>query len=306
MSTAKMKVVVTGGSGRVGSWVVRQLIERGHEVVNLDRIPAREPLCPYVYIDLADRAQIFHALRGCDAVAHLAEIANAGVPLPRDQVFANNTRIGSQVMQTAVEVGIRRIIYTSTCQVYGCWDHPTVPPERLPFDETHPLRPQNVYALSKVANESYARLLSEHHAGVSVSIFRMPYVMGEWDISPEGLRHRMETPRQHAEGMGTYVHGRDVGEAYALALEKAIVGCTAYHLTAADITGCTPLRELVAGGEGFPALPGNWPDFAAPTLLDRARTLLGWSPKFSLREEFRRQMGREPEADPSLARGRRR
>ena len=70
-------------------------------------------------------------------------------PTPRD-VWADNTRAGSVVLQTAADLKLPRVIYTSTCQVYGMWEgaSPAVP-QRLPFDETHPLAPGNAYAMWK-------------------------------------------------------------------------------------------------------------------------------------------------------------
>src|SRR6185436_4961681 len=104
-----------------------------------------------------------------------AEIPNVGGSISPEDVFSHNTQAGSVVLQTAADLKLKRMIYTSTAQVYGCWGYGLVPPVRLPFDETHPLRPQNAYSLGKAAKEWYAQMVSKQ-SGLSIAIFRFPWV----------------------------------------------------------------------------------------------------------------------------------
>ena len=282
-----MTVAVTGGSGKIGQEVIRQLLARGHRAINIDTRQAEEPLVRFVYADTGRREQVQPVLEQVDAVCHLGEIpgpdAARGTPL--ELVFANNTRAAAVVLQTAADLKLKRMIYTSSCQAYGMWHYPAVAPQRLPFDETHPLCPQNPYALSKYANERYARFVAERF-GLSVAIFRFPWVVAHWT---ERQTHvRMTRPEIPLEGMGTYLHVSDAARAYVLALENPRPGCEAYHFSAADVLTGIPLRDRLAKEfPDYPALPNDWPDYASPMLTDKAREHFGWEAKWSAREESR-------------------
>src|SRR5207248_8889123 len=114
---------------------------------------------------------------------HLGEIPSINGAMSSEEVYFRNTRAGSVVMQTAAELKLRRVIYTSSCQVYGMWAEGRAIPQRMPFDETQPLAPQNAYALGKAANEGYARIVAERY-GSSIAVIRLPWVTGE-AFSPE-------------------------------------------------------------------------------------------------------------------------
>jgi len=295
----KLRVVVTGGSGNIGSKVIQQLVERGHEVVNIDQRQARKPVpgVRFVYADLRERHQFQPAFEGMDAVCHLGEIPQALTSMSPSDLFATNTRIGSSVLQTAADLGIGRVVYTSTCQVYGHWgdnfDRLTL--TRFPMDETEPLRPQNQYALSKVANESYAQFVSVE-TKLAVSIFRFPAVMQFEHLEPRWVRW-MERDRGPAEGFSTYLHVKDAARAYVMAVESQTLpaGCEAYHFTASDVMSRMPIRERFAlYNPGVPPLPQDWPDFKSIVSCEKARRHLGWEPTYSIQQEFFNKVGEKP------------
>lgn len=277
-----MRVAVTGGSGRIGSTVIKLLAERGHQVINIDLRQAKEPIARYVFADLTRRELVQPVLEQVDAVCHLGEIPNSSWPESHDTIYARNTAAGAVVLQSAADLKLKRAIYTSSCQVYGCWDVGSVAPDRLPFDETHPLRPHNVYALGKSANEGFARLMTQDH-GLSVAIFRFPAV---W--SQDTIRLRGKFLRRHdhpLDGLGTYVGVDDLARAYVLALENPRPGCEAYHFSAGDVHTELPLRErLEKDHPDYPPLPPDWPDYKSPLICDKARDHFGWEPKWSVRD----------------------
>jgi nucleoside-diphosphate-sugar epimerase len=288
MEGRSLRVAVTGGSGRIGSVVIAQLLERGHQVINLDRRQAEQPRARFVYVDLRNRGALQPVLEQVDVVCHLGEIPTAHGPFSPEEIYAHNTAVGSTVLQTAADLGLKRVIYTSTCQVYGAWGHgPQVkPPRSLPMDETLPVNPQNVYALSKVANETYARLLAEQK-GLSVAAFRFPWVVTE--MPNERWYRMLDNASGPLEGMGTYVHVNDAAKAFALAVENLRPGFEAYHFTADDVWTPVPLRaRLLATQPDFPALPVDWPDYKSPVICDKAKAHFGWQPTFGIREGFER------------------
>lgn len=286
-----MRIAVTGGSGRIGRAVIGELVSRGHDVLNLDRCAPKETTARWVYIDLRYREQVQPVFEKVDAVIHLGEIPTYRAPMPTNEIYTHNTGAGAVVMQTAADLKMKRFIYTSTCQVYGCWDEPRIGPVQLPLDETHPLRPQNIYALSKVANEGYARWVSKAK-DLSVAIFRLPWVMsGELH---NHMFHWIENQKGPADGFQTYIRDIDVAKAYALAIENPRPGCEAYHLAAVDVASVVPIRKrLMEHNPEYPALPEDWPAFKSPVVTEKMREHFGWEPSWSVREEYKKRFGKE-------------
>ncbi len=285
-----MKIAVTGGAGRIGSAVSERLLGKGHQVLVLDKKAPRFTGAKHVYLDLRDRQILQPVLEGCDAVIHLGELPNAGAGESPLDVFTRNTATGSMVMQTCADLRIPRLIYSSTCQVYGLWGNRREPNrslrfEKVPMDETQSLQPQNEYGLSKVANEGFAKLLADR-GDLSVAVFRLP-----WTAQGRHLQYWIEwyrnspnvKPDDHYDGFWTFVHVEDVATAFELALEKPRPGFEAYHLFANDIAGTQPLRERlpVVGFDQMLQLPADWPDLAAPVTCAKALDHFGWKPQHS-------------------------
>ena len=284
-----MRIAVTGGSGRVGSFVVRELILRGHDVINIDRRPLDLAGARFVYADLGHREQVQPIFEQVDAVCHLGEIPSVHVAMSADAVFSHNMRVASVVMQTAADLKIGRVIYTSSCQAYGMWDGPVAKPLRLPFDETHPLAPHNAYALGKAAGEMYAKLMANRH-GLSVAAFRLPWVENR-EYSDSIVESMRVMPKQ-TDGFATYCHAADVARAFALAIERPRGGFEAYHFSAAEIFSLQPLAaRLKAHHPDYPPLSNDWPAFRSPLLTQKARDHFGWEPKWNLLDFYRERHG---------------
>ena len=285
-----LRIAVTGGSGRIGCEVIKALLARGHSVINVDRRQADNPLARFAYAQLGQREQVQPILEQVDAVCHLGEITHANVGLSPEQVLAENVRIGSTVLQTAADLKLSRVIYTSTCQVYGLWESRAgIVPMCLPFDETHPIRPHNVYALSKATNESFARLVASQH-GVSTAIFRFPWVP-HWDYSQQWADALREKPTS-TDGLATYVHVTDVARAYVLALENPRSGCEVYQFSAAEIWSIYPLADRLRDHHpDYPPLPRDWPALRSPLITQKAREHFGWEPAWNVLDFYRRQYG---------------
>jgi nucleoside-diphosphate-sugar epimerase len=287
-----MRIAVTGGSGRIGTFVVRELLERGHEVINIDRRQAAEPRARFAYAELGRREQVQPLLETVDAVCHLGEIPSMNAGLSPEEIYFRNTRAGSVILQTAAELKLRRVIYTSSCQVYGMWAGGRAMPLRIPFDETQPLAPPNPYALGKVANEGVARIVAEQY-GLSVAVFLFPWVTG--DAFNEEWAERIKRRTGRADGFGTYLHATDAALAYALAIESPRGGFEAYHFSAAEVMSFEPLAtQLATHWPDAPPLPVEWPRFKSPMLTAKAREHFGWEPAWNFLHHFRSHYGREP------------
>ncbi|MBC7784196.1 MAG: NAD(P)-dependent oxidoreductase [Burkholderiales bacterium] len=286
MKLPVMKVAVTGGSGNIGSGVVKALKEAGHDLLSLDIRPPDTEDVPFRVMDLRDRDSLRAALEGCDAVFHLGEIPNVGCDNSQ-HVYSHNTHVGSLVMETAADAGARKIVYTSSCQVYGCWGADTgqlLPPVYLPLDEDHPLRAHSAYSLSKVANETYARLLSARR-GVSVAAFRFPFVYTP-QIEQHMIDHTLREPPRDLgrDGFGSIIHVGDAAAAYISILTWEWSGFEAFHFVEPTVVSRRPVREVLLERFGHTPLPADWPADASPVSTEKARRVLGWSPKHDFAE----------------------
>ncbi len=112
------QIVVTGGSGKAGRAVVHDLVEHGHEVVNVDVVPSSIQEAPFLRADLTDLGETIEALRGADAVVHLAAI-----PAPRirtvERTFEINILSTYNVFSAAAQLGLRRVVWASSETVLG-------------------------------------------------------------------------------------------------------------------------------------------------------------------------------------------
>jgi UDP-glucose 4-epimerase len=169
-----MKVLVTGGAGFVGSHVVDSVIEAGHEPRIFDLIPSpwHHPDEFDTFIgDLTDPQAVAHAARGCDAIAHLAAIADVG-QVAADPLYAERVNSGgtANVLEAARLEGVGRVIYASTIWVYdGC--------ECDVVDEDTKLElPRHPYTAQKLAGEMYCTSYQElYDVDYTILRFGIPY-----------------------------------------------------------------------------------------------------------------------------------
>jgi nucleoside-diphosphate-sugar epimerase len=276
-----MKVAVTGGSGKAGRAVVRDLLEHGHEVLNIDLVPSPDPIAPYLPADLTDFGQALEALSGgavlpgIRAVVHLAAIPAPDKGTP-DQVFRTNILSTSTVFSSAVRLGFERVVWASSETTLGLpFDEP---PEFAPVDETHTLRPESSYALSKVLGEEMAR---QYHrwSGIPFVGLRLSNVMERHDYAHfEGWQ---DDPAVRKWNLWGYVDESHVGQSARLGLEADVRGAQAYVIAAGDTVMRRPSRELMA--EVFPGVEvrGDLPERGTLLGIDKARRELGYDPSFS-------------------------
>lgn len=281
-----MKIVVTGGSGKAGRAVVRDLVEHGHEVLNVDLVPSPDPVAPFLPADLTDIGQAIEALShpellpGAEAVVHLAAIPapDRGTP---DVVFRTNVASTYTVFCAAARLGLRRIVWASSETTLGLpFD---MPPDYAPVDEEHPLRPESSYALSKVLGEEMARQFNRW-TGVPIVGLRFSNVMERADY--EQFPSYWDDPTLRRWNLWSYVDESHVAQSCRLALEADVRGAEAFIIAAADTVMRRPSRELMA--EVFPDVPvrEDLPEHGTLLGIEKARRMLGYSPEFSWRELF--------------------
>jgi UDP-glucose 4-epimerase len=147
-----VKVLVTGGAGYIGSHAVRELRDAGHDVAVLDDLSRGHrgsvpPEVPLVRGDLGDAGSLSRALDGVDAVLHFAGLLSVADSVA-DPVSYYRTNVvkGVALLEAMHAAGVRKLVFSSTCAVYGM-------PVRVPMDEEHPREPINPYGATKLAFE---------------------------------------------------------------------------------------------------------------------------------------------------------
>jgi nucleoside-diphosphate-sugar epimerase len=148
-----MRIVVTGGSGKLGRATVAELVAHGHEVWNVDLVPALDSGARFTRVDLTDMGQVYELFRGIDegwdrvdGLVHLAAVPGPA-QVPNAALFANNIRGSYNVFAASRHAGIRNIVWASSETVLGLpFD---TPPPYIPLDEEYAVRPETAYSLAK-------------------------------------------------------------------------------------------------------------------------------------------------------------
>src|SRR3954449_5734550 len=247
-----MKIVVTGGSGKAGRAVVRDLLGHGHEVLNVDLVPSREDVAPFLPADLTDYGQALEALSGAEvlpgieAVVHLAAIPAPDKATP-DVVFRTNITSTHTVFAAAWRLGLRRVVWASSETTLGLpFDRP---PDYAPVDEAHEY-PESSYALSKLLGEEMARQF-HRWSGIPFVGLRFSNVMVREDY--EQFPSFWDDPHVRKWNLWGYVDESHVAQSVRLGLEADIGGAEAFIIAAADTVMKRPSRELMS--EVFPGVP---------------------------------------------------
>jgi nucleoside-diphosphate-sugar epimerase len=275
------KIVVTGGSGKAGRAVVRELLERGYEVLNVDVVLSREALAPFLKIDLTDLGQTFEALHGAEGVVHLAAIPAPGLQ-SAEVTFRVNMASTYNIFSAATTLGLSRVVWASSETTLGLpFDREQ--PAYAPIDEAHPLYPESSYALSKLLGEEMARQFNRW-SGLPFVGLRFSNIMEPEDY--QRFPSFWDDARKRKWNLWGYVDARDVAQSCRLGLEADIQGAEAFIIAAADTVMNRPNRELMA--EVFPSVPLREGAEEYQTLLaiDKARKLLGYAPNYSWRDHL--------------------
>lgn len=267
-----MRIVVTGGSGKGGAWVVRDLREHGHDVLNVDIRHDGSPFGQCLVTDLTDLGQAQDALAGADAVVHFAAIP-APELRPEGETFRINALSTYNVFAAAVAHRMRRVVWASSETVLGLpFD---IPPAFAPIDETIEPRPESSYALSKLVGETMATQFARR-GGIGFLGLRISNIMEPPDYAL--FPSYWDDPLLRKWNLWGYVDARDVATAARLGLEADIAGAEICIVAAADTVMTRSSAELMA--EVFPTVPLRRPVEGRETLLaiDHARKILGYEP----------------------------
>jgi UDP-glucose 4-epimerase len=300
-----MKIFVVGGAGYIGSVCAQLLLDQGHEVAIFDNLieghrDAIDPRAKFIHGDLERRAEIETALSSTrpDAVMHFAAYALVPESM-RDpaKYFRNNISNGLNLLDAMLKTGVRRIIFSSTCAIFG-------PPERVPIDEAAVPRPISPYGESKLAFEKILRWYDEIHGFKFVSL---RYFNAAGATEKFGEDHRPEThliptvlrvglaKSPNVEVYGTdydtpdgtcirdYIHILDLAHAHILALSATAsafynLGTGGGSSVRQVIDACRKITGRKIETIEKPRRPGDPPRLIASS--EKIKKELGWQPQF--------------------------
>ena len=306
-----MNVFVTGGAGYIGSVCVEELVKAGHQVTVYDNLSeghrsAVDPAAPFIQGCLSEKPRLAEAIKAARAevIIHFAAHSIVGESMVNPgKFFRNNVAYGLNLLDVAVEQGVRKIVFSSTCATYGM-------PERVPMSEDLPQRPINPYGESKLAFEKMLHWYRQIH-GLEFVAFRYFNAAG---ASPcFGEHHRREThlipnvlkvalgqgpacqifgadyPTPDGTCCRDFIHVIDLAQAHILAMAPGTEGF--YNLGNGDgysVREVIQMCEKVSGRPipvvEKPRRPGDPPRLVAAA--DKAFRDLKWRPQYPRLEQM--------------------
>ncbi len=303
-----MKILVTGGTGYIGSVTIRKLLEAGHEISVFDNVERghRESMAPGVPLvvgDLRDAEAIRSAVKAFrpDAVMHFAAYALVGESMRQPELYFNNNVVGGcNLLEAMRENGVGRIVFSSSCATYG-------EPGTDLISEDTPQRPTNPYGESKLMFETMLRWHAKIH-GLSYMALRYFNACGATEELGEDHRVPCETHviplvlrvalgqapcakifgDDYATPDGTcirdYVHVSDLADAHLRAIESAATGAvnlgTGHGYSVKEIVeSARRVTGHPVPAEVTPRRPGDPDKLVAKVGL--AEKVLGWKAAFT-------------------------
>ncbi|AZI59315.1 NAD(P)-dependent oxidoreductase [Nakamurella antarctica] len=283
-----MKVVVTGGRGKVGRPLVAALAAAGHDVTAVDlsapgfeRKEAGEPR--YIQADLTDAGSAFAVISGADAVVHTAAIPEP-TGNPAHVVFGTNMMATFNTLEAAVRTGVRRFVNISSETVPGFFfPERAFLPTYAPVDELHPIAPQDPYALSKHFGEQLMDAAVRRSDIRCISI-RPCWVQNETNYE-FNLGPQIRDASNLSQNLWSYIDVYDLADAIVLATESELPGHEVFYIASPDNVGGHDFAEVMKTyyGDSIEVRELDRRD-ASGISSAKAMRMLGWEPKRSWRD----------------------
>lgn len=276
-----MNIAVTGGSGRLGQVLVKQLVESEHGVLSLDRAAPQaagqsqidHKAVRFVEADLNNLETLTDAIRGCDGIVHLAAFPGPWGP-PPGVVYANNTLTSYNVLYAASSLGLRCVCLASSINALGGIASRVGRFDYFPVDEKHPTYNADDYSLSKWILEQQADSFARRFPEMTISSLRFHALV---DAPPEPQHSLDSAEAGVARGLWGWTLITEGARACELALRAEYRGHEAFFITAPRTLSAIPTLELAA--HAYPTVPVRTGLPGTTSFYDcrKAARLLGWT-----------------------------
>ena len=253
-----MRVLFTGGSGKAGRHACRYLRDQGHRVVNADLTPLNEPGIDDLQADITDSGSMFNVMTSYanfdelepgtgaprfDAVVHFAAVPRILLK-PDHETFLINTSGTYNVIEAAVKLGIRKIVFASSETTYGvCFADGVVDPHYLPVEEDYDVDPMDSYGLSKVVNETTGRTF-QRRSGFDIYGLRIGNVIEPHEYE-QNFPGYFANPAVRRRNLFCYIDARDLGQIVDLCLKTDGLGFQIFNAGNDDNSANIPTAEIL-------------------------------------------------------------
>ncbi len=272
-----MKIAVTGSSGGVGKAIVKMALAQGHSIVGIDRVNPVKDVdrfnFAYIQANITDYPAMENALRGCDALVHMAAIPAPG-QLPDNEVHNNNVVGSYNVLRAAVEVGIERVCQASSVNAAGLGYSRWPRFDYFPLDEEHPTYNEDPYSLSKWICEEQASSIARRYEDMTISSMRFHWVVSDRDTAVKATGYSQTDAA--VKNLWAYTRSDSSARACLLSLTADFKGHEVFYLVGPDTIADVLSLELKQ--KFFPDVPvrGDLSGHNSFFNCNKAERLLGW------------------------------
>jgi nucleoside-diphosphate-sugar epimerase len=324
-----MKIALTGASGAIASYVLRELLACNHELVGVGRHPPAIADIEFRQASIMDAQSLERAFHGVDAIVHLAAITSPYRASATNVIDVNVTGT-VRVLEGAVKAGASHVVVASSGAATG-FSFPASDrsPAYLPLDEEHPCEPDDSYGLSKLLGELACARWTRAH-GIRTICLRINScwyvdrpgaalaVRGGWanGLTVEDLwaRYRLQleeplrprsatAPPLPRDLLWAVTDARDAAQAFRLAIENETIGHEVFLINGFDTCSLVESEVLVA--EHLPGVPlrRRLPGYSTLWSYEKATTRLGYDPQHSWRKsDFAGWLGDQKDMQPPMQR----
>ena len=290
-----MRIIFTGGSGKAGRHAVPYLLAKGYSILNVDLKPLDLPGVNTLITDLTDSGQTFNALTthfgfdgydkgkppsAADAVVHFAAIPRVMIE-PDNKTFSANVMSTYNVIEAAMKLGVRKVIFASSETTYGvCFAEGDKDYHSFPLEENYDSDPMDSYGLSKVVNEKTARAFAARY-GADIYALRIGNVIEPHEYG--AFATFVKNPPMRKRNAWSYIDARDLGEIVHLCLQKDGLGYQVFNAVNDTITVDMPTKQFLAKYAPNTPITREMGEFEAPLSNRKIREVLGFKEQHNWR-----------------------